>query len=252
MSDDFILDPQIAEYMFQPDAQCDDELEADLLKTGGARDKLVVVELPDGTRRLVDGHRRKRLCDKHKLPYEVSVTKLGSRDDIFDFMDTIQLSRRNLAPNQLSLIRGRRKQRHEEKLGAVAAAEKVAADAGVSVRTVYRDEKYAKAVEQIAPKLRDQVVADLTQEQAIELAKVPAKQQGTVLKGAKAGKGGGVLRKPKPDKTLESAKAVAGKTAVKLQNELEDVHKQKADQLRLRSCKDRAKEIGKYLDAWGT
>jgi hypothetical protein len=240
---EFILDDEIRQHMFAPDAMCDEELEQALLQSGGPWDKLIVGELPDEKRYLVDGYRRHTVCVKHHLPFAVDVRYFPSRTAIFDFMDSLQLARRNLNPNQLALIRGRRKTRHEAN-GCVRAAEETAEQHNVSARTVYRDAKYAEAVASIAPPLRDRVVEELSQAQTIELAKLPK------LKQAKALDKKETLRAEKPDKTFDDYRKLAGKLCAQLQNSLADVHKAKADAIRLRTAKGHVKAAGETLDHW--
>lgn len=245
----FRVDPEFAAYMCQPGRECDEELKQNLIDNGGARDRLIVGELPDEDRFLVDGHRRYAICEELGLFYDVEVLAFDTRDDVFDFMDRLALARRNLAANEQSLIRGRMQKRRAAAKNVSVAAAEVAAESGVSERTVYRDKKYADAVENIDPALRDKVVKDLPQKDAIELSKKPREIQAKELKDKP--------QKPKfPPKAkvtdIVSAKEKAGKTAAILQNQLEDCHRICADAIRLKTAKGYAKRIGPLLDDWGT
>ena len=177
----FRIDPEFAAYMCQTGRECDEELKQDLIDNGGARDKLVVGELPDEDRVLVDGHRRYAVCEELGLHYDVEVLAFDTRDDVFDFMDRLALSRRNLLANEQSLIRGRMQKRRAAAKNVSVAAAEVASEQGVSERTVYRDKKYADAVENLDPAIRDKVVKDLPQKDAIELSKKPREMQAKAL-----------------------------------------------------------------------
>lgn len=115
---------------------------------------------------IIDGHNRYSICQKHKLPFGVKEMKFDSREAVCDWIDANQLGRRNLAPDQYSLLRGRRynrtKRRAEDNLkrGAVPpsgqgvrsekTAETLAKQHGVTERTIRRDGKRAEFVEQLA------------------------------------------------------------------------------------------------------
>jgi hypothetical protein len=57
---------------------------------------------------LLDGHNRKEICDRYGIDYDTREVSLPSRDAAADWIDAHQLGRRNLKPEQMSLLRGRR------------------------------------------------------------------------------------------------------------------------------------------------
>ena len=238
----FKVDPQIAEYMPQTDAICDVELEKELVKDGGPRDKLLVAELPDEERFLFDGHRRYRICERLGLPFDTEVFHFATRNEVFDFMDRLALVRRNLTPQQLSLIRGRQVKRMNGKVSAAVSA--VAKEHGVSERSVYRDMEYAEAVDSLDPEVKKGVI-DMPKKDAVRMSSKPKDEQERELKAKPA-------RKDKPDKsTLSGAMAIAGESCARLQNQLADVHKVVADAIRLKTAKGYVKKVGDLLDKWG-
>lgn len=250
---EFQIDDKIREYMFPVDKICDDELERMLVAEGGAREKLIVAQLPGQRRFLVDGHRRHRLCEKHCLTYEVEVVEFEDMDAIYDFMDSIQLCRRNLTVNQLSLVRGRMEKRYEAHRPRAAAIAEVADKHGVSRRTLYRDIEYAKAVDGIAPEIREEVVETMSQQAAIDLAALPPEKQKDAVakqKDPERSSGAPPMRSKKP-LSFEAARNRADEFVAKLQNALHDVHEAQKDTSRLRATKSLAKEIGSHLDDWG-
>ena len=178
----FKIDPQFAEYMPQTDAICDAELEKELIDGGGPRDRLLVAELPNEERFLFDGHRRYRICERHGLPYATEVFHFETRSEVFDFMDRLALVRRNLTPQQLSLIRGRQVKRMNGKVSAAVAA--VAKEHGVSERSVYRDMEYAEAVDSLEPEVKKGVI-DMPKKDAVRLSSKPKDEQSKAMRDAK-------------------------------------------------------------------
>ena len=78
------------------------QLEANIINDG-CRDPLVVW---NGT--LIDGHNRYAICEKHGIKFETVEMEFADEDAAMDWMDANQLGRRNLTPDQRSLLRGRR------------------------------------------------------------------------------------------------------------------------------------------------
>ena len=77
------------------------QLEHNLL-TDGCRDPLATWR---GT--LLDGHNRFDICQRHNLPFQTVEIELTDNEAAMDWIDANQLGRRNLTPDQRSIIRGR-------------------------------------------------------------------------------------------------------------------------------------------------
>lgn len=130
------------------------QLEANIL-ADGCRDPLVTW---GGV--LVDGHNRYEICTKHSLTFGSIEMQFSNRDEAMDWMDANQLGRRNLKPDQFTLLLGRRYNR-AKKQGArtdltscqivtkLPTAEKLAKEHGVSQRTVVRAGQFADAVDKV-------------------------------------------------------------------------------------------------------
>lgn len=112
---------------------------------------------------IVDGHNRYAICCQHSVKFETHQMEFSSRDAVMDWIDSNQLGRRNLSPDQMSLIRGRRYNRLK-KQGArtdltsrqndgksQSTAQKIANDHGVSERTIERDGQFATNIETLKP-----------------------------------------------------------------------------------------------------
>ena len=112
---------------------------------------------------LIDGHNRYEICTRLGLAFEVVVQEFADREAVMDWMDANQLGRRNITPDQFTLLLGRRYNRAKKAKGApagnsnaakqidqfdpvVSTADKLAAEHGVSPATVKRAGQYAEAV----------------------------------------------------------------------------------------------------------
>lgn len=138
------------------------QLEANIL-ADGCRDPLVTWK---GT--LVDGHNRFDICTRHGLPFKTVTMEFTDDDAAMDWIDANQLGRRNLTPDQASLLRGRRYNRTKKSKGAPAGnvnaskqksqsatvvpdtATALGKQHGVSRATIIRDGKRAEAIEKLA------------------------------------------------------------------------------------------------------
>jgi len=140
-------------------------LEASLVAEG-CRDSLIVWE-EEGI--LLDGHNRWGICEKHGINYEIRKISLPDRDAAMDWIDANQAARRNITPDQLRLIRGRRYNRLKKKahgredrtfwgaqFGPPKTYDSLAEEYGVSKNTIKRDAKFAEEVEN-TPELKKAV-----------------------------------------------------------------------------------------------
>lgn len=141
------------------------------LLADGCRDPLIVATL-GGETVLIDGHNRHRICTEHGIPFSIRYIVLADLDAAADWIERNQLGRRNLKPDQMAMLwaniynrRKKREGRPAGKLGQnvpVSTAEAVAAELGVTGRTVKRAAQFAAAVDAvaaIAPDLKKQVTA---------------------------------------------------------------------------------------------
>ena len=132
------------------------QLEANIL-ADGCRDPLVV-----WGNTLIDGHNRHEICTKHGLPFKVVSRDFPDREAAMDWMDANQLGRRNITPDQFTLLLGRRYNRAKKAHGGdrksdesrdqfepLKTADRLAAEHGVSPATVKRAGQFAEAVEAV-------------------------------------------------------------------------------------------------------
>jgi len=136
------------------------------LRMHGCRDSLVTWR---GV--LLDGHHRLAICQTLGLSFKTTAVDLPDREAAKDWIEANQLGRRNLTPDQASLLRGRRYQRMKKSVGKpvgimgqsdpISTAETLAHQHGVSPSTIKRDAKRAEFVDSL-PAERQRAVLDGT------------------------------------------------------------------------------------------
>ena len=147
----------------------------DNILSEGIRDALVIWK-EEGL--LLDGHNRLSIAQNNRLDYRVTTVSLPNKDAARRWILLNQLGRRNLTPQQMKYVRG--KLHNEEKSNEPfkgnqytsggyqndtnqKTAERIAQQTGVSAPTVYRDAKFAEAIDRIAdvagPEARDRILS---------------------------------------------------------------------------------------------
>lgn len=141
------------------------QLEANLIEAGEARDPLVIWPTEAGDV-LLDGHNRYEICTRLGLRFQTVEMQFETDEDAADWIDANQLGRRNLTPDGFKLALGRRYNRtkkavpnpdgrkgkridgqfdHQQK--HANTAEKLAKEHGVSEKTVRRAAELAEEIE---------------------------------------------------------------------------------------------------------
>lgn len=163
MSEKLKIDPVLRGFIPELLPEELNQLEANIIENGGARDALIV--WPHGGHLvLVDGHNRHSICEKHGLPYKVSRVEFPDRAAVEDWMDRNQLGRRNLSTQQRMLLIGRRYNRTKkandgsrgnqhtqaaEKVTGGTTADRLAKEHGVTEKTVRNAGKFQAAAEKL-------------------------------------------------------------------------------------------------------
>ena len=156
----FEVDPALRELLPPPSPGELAELERQIL-TEGCRDALVTWT-HQGRTVLIDGQTRLVICQRHRRPYQLSPQELPDRKAVIDWMWAHHLGRRNFTPEAESYARGRCF--HAQKLGhggdrrsnpAASAQGRQAAAAlaqlyRVNRSTIFRDARYAEALDRLA------------------------------------------------------------------------------------------------------
>lgn len=216
------------------------QLEANIAQDG-CRDPLVVW---DGV--LIDGHNRYEICTRLGIEFTTVSLEFLNRDEVMDWIDSNQLGRRNLHPDQMSLLRGRIYNRSKKaegrpkKLGqndpvcTGETAEKVAAKHGVSPATVKRDGKFAEAVERVS-KAKPAIIAEVAAGKApakaaiVKAAAILEKQPEKAMAILQGGKTLAEVqreeKKAKQEEMLHARDADKARKTAKLKNSLFDVRR---------------------------
>lgn len=129
---------------------------------------------------IIDGHNRYAICTEHNLPFAVVEMNFENHQEALNWIIDNQVGRRNLAPWQLAVLRGKRynaekldhggDRKSSNQFDNLKTKDKLASQFGVSPATIQRDGEFAKAAE-IAAKEVDLPVMQLTKAQILEVAK---------------------------------------------------------------------------------
>lgn len=155
---------------------------------------------------IVDGHNRYKICTENNIEFDTVQKDFPDRESAMDWIDKNQLGRRNLTPDQMKLIRGRRynrlklpnggdrsKQRAGRKKQDVGAtADLIAKESGVSPDTVEKDARFARAVE-LLPEVKEKIQQGIPVVKKDVIAAAKAIEQGDVEKAKEI-----LDKKPKP------------------------------------------------------
>ena len=175
-----------------------DNLKQSIL-TEGCRDALI---LWNGI--LIDGHNRYKICIENDIPYTTITKDFADKNEVLKWIDSNQLSRRNLTDEQRSFLYGRLSKINKQegfkgnkytnvvrdKMSLTTNQQSVAEDLGISTKTLQRDEQYTDAVEKIATTFgtdfKNKILAgqsNLTKQDTIAVSKMePEKQQSIIDK----------------------------------------------------------------------
>lgn len=169
MTDKICIDKEFASLIPPLTDEERQQLEANIVEHGGARDPLTVWG-NNNQLTLLDGHNRFEICTRLKLPYTVHKVTFPNRDEASDWIDRNQLGRRNLHPDAFTLLLGRRYNRAKKSHGGdrnssdqidhLKTSEKLAKEHGVGAATVRRAGKFAESVEKakaIVPDIESKV-----------------------------------------------------------------------------------------------
>lgn len=273
MPEEFVIDQEFAERMFQTSAVCDEDLEESLLESGGPMDKLHIAVFPAGDGSpdivsvLMDGHRRHAICQKHGLPFLATRRLFASRADALAEMDAIQLRRRNLNPTQEGIVRARmvahRMSAHPEQ-HVEDVVEDVAEEAGVTGRTVFRDMDTAKSLEKVAPDLRELAVNELSKNDIRRLSELDDDEQHAVVAEFKDGQfsslKAAINGEESPDDVVDVApkkkaakkdeQEAAQRALGKLQDAIHDLNSAVPNATNTKVAKSYTDRLANLLSAW--
>ncbi|GEM_PF-2536041 len=154
--------PELKECMFAMNEQEKKQLEESILSEG-CRDALIIW---NGV--LIDGHNRYEICTKHGITFRTVNMDFKDIEEAKRWIIFNQLARRNLTDEQRKYYRGKgylQQKRQGERTDLTSCqngtklntAETLANEHGVSEHTIKRDGDYAKAVDEIANNLGNNI-----------------------------------------------------------------------------------------------
>jgi hypothetical protein len=129
----------------------------------GCRDALVV-----WGNTIIDGHNRYKICTQHNIEFNTVEKEFTDKEQAKDWIDMNQLGRRNLTPDQMRLLRGRRYNRLKNPQGGdhrskgqnvplINTAETLAGQHGVTEKTIKRDGKFYEEVERLKEQYPEEI-----------------------------------------------------------------------------------------------
>jgi hypothetical protein len=147
--DGITIDKEFAEQIPPLSREEYQQLEANLLEAGGAREPLIVWDRGDKPAILLDGHNRFEICRAHDLRFDVDSLKFPNRTKAAEWIDRNQLGRRNLSKQDFAMILGRLYNRTKKTpaeagalkgkaAGKMSTASVIAKEHGVDEKTVRR------------------------------------------------------------------------------------------------------------------
>jgi len=157
------------------------QLETNILKEG-CREALLIweVDQSEGTIEkgqyiLVDGHNRFRICTKHQLDFRIHLISFPRLTEVKDYMIDNQLGRRNLSPEQISYLRGKKYNAQKLSKGKYersdhkgqnvpyefegTTAERLAEQFNVSQKTIKRDAEFAEGLDKLSSEKKKEVLS---------------------------------------------------------------------------------------------
>ena len=156
---DYVIDPEIGDLLPELDTHELANLEASIAADGCQQSGIVGV-LPDGSKILVDGHNRKKICADLKVAFPSIEKAFPNRDSITEWVVNNQLGRRNLTDEQRTYYLGLQYRQNRKKptnspsghfvptVGNTGlTSENIAITADVSGKTVKRAAAFSEAVD---------------------------------------------------------------------------------------------------------
>lgn len=183
----------------------DDEyesLEKNIIDAGKATDPIIVW---NGI--IIDGHHRHRICNEHRLPYQIEDVEFSTRAQARAWIINHQYGRRNMTPQEVSYMRaqilmsrvsGRDRNKTE-------TTRKLAESSGVSARTIRNDIGFANDMDNLHKDVKKDILSGAVKanrKQVKALSNKPPKEQENITKKVKNGSADSIAMAMPEDATL--------------------------------------------------
>lgn len=191
---DLIIDADLQSHLPPPAEISETELERQLVENGGPDEP---IRIWAKHRVIIDGHRRYEICKRLGLPYEIKPMDFTTIQEVKDWMDSWQASRRNLSEFDLKVLAGRLIAARRASNGSGKgkkekgnAAAEVAEELGVHIRTAKRGSQLVEALAALPADLRQGIESKeikISQADVIELSEMSEEDQRNIHKQVKSG-----------------------------------------------------------------
>lgn len=136
---------------------------------------------------LIDGHNRYRICTKHDINFKIHLVNFESLPDVREYMIDNQLGRRNLNPEQISYLRGKKynsqklargKYNREDHKGqnvpfaTGSTSARIAEEFKVNEKTIKRDAEFALGLDKLENQLRVKILSGKIKVNKMDLQKL--------------------------------------------------------------------------------
>jgi hypothetical protein len=158
-----------------------DQLETNIIREG-CREALLIWEVEKSEEQvekgdyvLIDGHNRYRICNRHNLDFRIHLKSFTDLGEVREYMIDNQLGRRNLSPEQISYLRGKKYNSQKLEKGKYdraahkgqidpyesgnSTADRLAEQFNVSQKTIKRDAIFAEGLDRLSPDKRKDVLS---------------------------------------------------------------------------------------------
>ena len=186
---EFIILDELRDFISPLSKEESEGLEQDIIKDGISDPLIIwettpeVVGLKNAETKtvyvLVDGHNRYRISQKYNLDFRIILRNYKDVQEVKDSMLNKQLNRRNLTLEQISYYRGLKYNnviKSQEGLPKIVnVAFNLAKEFKVNEKTIRRDAEFAKGLNKLSPKLRQDVLVGKTKvnkSDIVNLAKI--------------------------------------------------------------------------------
>ena len=166
---DYVIDKEIESLLTPSTKEEFEQLEENIVKWRHVDP--VVIAILDGQRVLADGHNRRKVCVKHKIPMPEREQVFSSREDLIQWVIDNQLGRRNLTDARRAYYRGKEYLNKKKSVGNpkqlgqnVPVEDQGETDEvlgekhGVSGKTIQRDADFAEAVEKLEEPVKQAIL----------------------------------------------------------------------------------------------
>lgn len=191
ISDEIIIDEEIKNRLWKLNETESENLKQSLIKEG-CRDALIL-----WNNILIDGHNRFEICKEYNIEFTTINKSFNNKIEVLKWIDTNQLSRRNLTDEQRTILFGRLSKINKQEgfkgnqyteVQDKMSRTKIADELGVNVKTLQRAEKYVDAIDELKININSSIIDNVlagktsfTKENIINISKLEPEKQVEII-----------------------------------------------------------------------